>query len=545
MTRRSGEGTKARRIRSPLLVAAMLALRCIAALFILLAVYSLARGLWRLFVFFGGILFYGLVAVESESFSRHLGEATYHLIGPLMYGAVGGLCLAVAKRLRARLDLANQADDARAPVVYLRSFHVDKRLSRRPLAIGRVLASRTEEEQLVEALRESGPVVAMGRPGERLPRLGAQRVYVEDADWRQQVLSWFRRAALVVIHIPAKPTESLTWEVEHSLSIVPLDRLVFLASRDVSSLDWLNQQFRDHGLTGLQLKKRRRAPYGSRISGIAYFVNGQPEFRALVKPPFLRRPFSSPLVPVYRLALQPVTTRITGSWQPLMPGFGDASIATLWIAFWVAVIAFAVGQRRTNPFERETLICGNRVMRQLPAEARQFAATGNEAALSAWMRSHVQRGVRYVPDDIVVAQANVVSRLLATASPADCAALVDGAIARQALHALFNEVGKQDRAALTTWCACQERALIESLKSTHAQAFPVSEADAAAAFGLLHEGLSEKDSARFERLVDDYERSSADDRCWYGRVIFQGIERLPEPSRSRLARMGLGQDIDK
>jgi hypothetical protein len=544
MTRRSGQGTRVPRVRSPLLVAAMLALQCIAALFVLLAVYSFVRGLWRLFVFFGGMLFYGSVTVDLESFPRHLGEATFHLIGPLIFGAVGGLCLVATKRLRARLNLTNQAEDVRAPVVYLRSFHVDKRLSRRPLAIGRVIASRTEEEQLVEALRESGPVVAIGRPGERLPRLGAKRVYVEDADWQQQILSWFSRAALVVIHVPPKPTEGLTWEIERSLSIVALDRLVFLASRDSSSLDWLNQKFRDHGLTGLHLKKLRRAPYGSRIAGIVYFVNGQPEFRALVKPPFFRRPYASPLVPVYRLALQPLTTRITGSWQPLVPGHGDAAIATLWTTFWVAVIAFAVGQRQTNPFERETMICGNRVMRHLPAEARQFA-TNRDKALLAWMRSHVQQGVRYVPDDVVVAQANVVGRLLATAPPADCTALADGAITERALHRLFNELGKQNRAALTTWCDCQERLLMESLKSTHAKAFPVSEADVTAAFGLLYEGLSEKDKARFERIADDYEGSTAEDHCWFARAIFQGVERLREPSRSKLARVGLGQDIDK
>jgi hypothetical protein len=544
MTRRAVEGIRVRRVRSSLLVAAMLALQCIAALFILLAAFSLVRGLWRLFVFFGGILFYGLVTVESDNFSRQLGEATYHLIGPLLFGAVGGLCLAVAKRLRARLDLAKQADDVRAPVVYLRSFQVDKRLSRRPLAIGRVLASRTEEEQLVEALRESGPVVAMGRPGERLPRLGAQRVYVEEADWRQQVLSWFSRAALVVIHIPAKPTESLTWEVEHGLSSVALDRLVFLPSRDVSSFDWLNQQLREHGLTGLRLEKLRRAPYRSRISGIVYFVNGQPEFRALVKPPFLRRPFSSPLVPVYRLALQPVTTRITGSWQPLVPGFGDASVATLWITFWVAVIAFAVGQRRSNPFERETLMCGSRLMRHLPAEARQFATNRDEAAALAWMGSHAQRGLRYVPDEVVVAQAGVVGRLLAAAPSADCAALADGAITKPALHRLLNELGKRDRAALRTWCDCVERLLVESLKSKHGDAFAISEADAAAAFGVLYEGLSEKDRARFDRISID-ERSNAKDHCWFARVMFQGVERLHEPSRSTLARVALGQDIDK
>ena len=81
MGRRTGQGTQAGRVRSPRLVAAMLGLWCIAAFCILLAVHAFVRGLWRLFVFFGGILFYGQVAVELDSFSRQLGEATFHLIG--------------------------------------------------------------------------------------------------------------------------------------------------------------------------------------------------------------------------------------------------------------------------------------------------------------------------------------------------------------------------------------------------------------------------------------------------------------------------------
>ncbi len=170
---------------------------------------------------------------------------------------------------------------------------------------------------------------------------------------------------------------------------------------------------------------------------------------------------------MYRLALQPVTTRIAGSWQPLVPGFGDLSIAMLWTAFWIAVIAFAVSQRLTNPFERETFICGNRLLRQLPAEARELAANRDKQGARAWMQSHLQRGIRYVPDAVVVAQATVKGRLLATASTADCAALADGTISSEALYSIFNELGKRDRAALETWCDCMETALLESLKPTH------------------------------------------------------------------------------
>jgi hypothetical protein len=540
----AGESTYARRLRVRPLAAAMVGLRCAAALLMLLAVNSFVRGLGQLFFFFGGMLFYGPAAVELENFDYRLGRVTWALVGPLLFGAAGGLCLAGAKRMRARLNLAPQPEGRQAPVVYLRSFQIDKRLSRRPLVIGRVFSFHTEEEQFVAALRESGPVVAIGRPGERLPRLGAQRVYVEDAEWRQQVLSWFTRAALVVIHIPPTLTEGLLWEIEESLNSVALHRLVLLVPRDVSFLDWLNRKLRDRALAELQLKTDRRSPYGSPIGGIVHFVNGQAEFVALAKPPFFRRPFFSPLVPVYRRALQPVTMRITGTWRPLAPAYGDAAIATLWLAFSIAVIAVAVDLRRTRPFERAIVLCGHRLEPHLPAEALQHARNGDQAAVTAWLQSRTETGLRYLPDDVVLAQAAVLRRFLAIALPAACVELAEGAMGQPALDRIFNEVGKQDPAMLETWCDGRERALVESLKSQHAEAFPISATDVIAAFGVLIEDLSERDQTRFAHIVDNIEASSAENRCWFVQVLHQGIERLQEPSRSTLARVALGQDVE-
>src|SRR5262245_6770014 len=170
------------RIGSRLFVVTMLILHTVSGLLVLATAYAFVVGLWHLLIFFGGILFYGSVAVRSESFTYQLGRAFVDLVGPILFAVVGARGLAIARRMHARLNLANQPADMRAPVIYLRSFHSDKRLARRPLAIGRVVSIYTEEEQLVQAVREVGPVVAVGRPGERLPRLGAQRVYLEDMD---------------------------------------------------------------------------------------------------------------------------------------------------------------------------------------------------------------------------------------------------------------------------------------------------------------------------------------------------------------------------
>lgn len=530
--------------RSSRLSVAIAVLQIIGGVFIFLAAGTFALGLWRLLPFVGGILFYGPVTLELETFPEQLGRATANLIGPLFYGAAGGLCLATAKRISVRLNLAMQAADPRAPVIYLRSFHIDKRLARRPLAIGRVVSFHTEEEQLVEALCELGPVIAIGKPGEKLPRLGAQRIYVDDGEWQQQILSWFARATLVVVHVPPKPTEGLAWEIEQSLRVVPLDRLVFLVSRNLDSFSWLNRKLQDRGFSADRIKWPRRAPYGSRIAGIVHFVDLQAEFRALVRPPFLNRPLLSPLVPVYRSALRPLTTRITGFWRPLSPGFGDAAIAAVWITFCAYVVAAAVNLRRTDPLKREIMICGQHLIKQLPAEARELAQN-REQELFAWMQARIQSGLRYVPDDVVLAKASVMRQLLTRASPAECGELADGTIKQPAFNEILNEVGRRNPATLKTWCTCQEKPLLESLKSTHATAFPVSEADATAVFGLLYKELPDEGKARYRRVTANYEQSSVEDHCWFARTIFEGIGGLGEPSRSKLARVALGQDTDK
>lgn len=85
---------------------------------------------------------------------------------------------------------------------------------------------RTGEERLVRALRETGEVVAVGRPGEQVPELGADRTYLTDAEWRPVVSSWIAEARLVVIRIGAG--DGLWWEIETSLATRHTTRLGLL-----------------------------------------------------------------------------------------------------------------------------------------------------------------------------------------------------------------------------------------------------------------------------------------------------------------------------
>jgi hypothetical protein len=100
-------------------------------------------------------------------------------------------------------------------VLYLRSFKDDA-----------LLQFGGWEEQFATALQAIGPVVAIGRPGESLPPLGAARTYVSGEDWQQVVAEWLPRAALVVVRLGE--TDGVWWEVEQAAARVPPERLLLL-----------------------------------------------------------------------------------------------------------------------------------------------------------------------------------------------------------------------------------------------------------------------------------------------------------------------------
>jgi hypothetical protein len=49
------------------------------------------------------------------------------------------------------------------------------------------MTTLTEEEQLAMVMNEIGPFIAIGRPGEQWPELGAARMYVGDDEWQATI----------------------------------------------------------------------------------------------------------------------------------------------------------------------------------------------------------------------------------------------------------------------------------------------------------------------------------------------------------------------
>jgi TM2 domain-containing membrane protein YozV len=149
-------------------------------------------------------------------------------------------------RVGFRHDVAAAEDllsrDHRAPVVYIRSFQEDDDLlipwySR---VLGGFAVGVTFEQILAATFNQVGPFVAIGRPAEALPELGAARVYYKDTEWRAKIVELMGSARLVVIR--AGGTENLWWEIEHARRTVdPRRVIVAVVERGKTASDWLSR----------------------------------------------------------------------------------------------------------------------------------------------------------------------------------------------------------------------------------------------------------------------------------------------------------------
>jgi len=134
--------------------------------------------------------------------------------------------------------------DTRAPVLYLRSFLDEaaeasighrfkgvRRLETTQLAATVANNGLQEQDALGHVFRKIGPYVALGKPGETLPELGSNKIYVPNEAWQAQVRNLLKQSRLIVFR--AGRTEGLKWELNELLRTTnPGSVLVLLPVED-------------------------------------------------------------------------------------------------------------------------------------------------------------------------------------------------------------------------------------------------------------------------------------------------------------------------
>lgn len=208
---------------------------------------------------------------QKDRISSIVGLSLYSIA--FIFAALLARSIRRARRHIARTGEKALAKDRRPPVVYLRSFAEEAKIAR-------------EEEDLARILSQIGPVVAVGRPGEALPPLGASRFYVPDDDWQSFVAGLLQQASLVLVL--AGRTTGLVWEMKQCRQFVDPRRLVVLVPTDKGSY----QKFREHlSAAGLRLPEYPNAWQArfrtKKLGGIVIYNEvWEPQFR-----PFKRAAF--------------------------------------------------------------------------------------------------------------------------------------------------------------------------------------------------------------------------------------------------------------
>jgi hypothetical protein len=139
-----------------------------------------------------------------------------------------------ARRHRSRLIPSHRHLKAGSYVLYLRSFEADERqtaLHEVPLPgiaggamVGYLVSGRSAEEHVADILRPVAPWVAVGAPGERLPHVGAVRMYLPHEAWQEPVRELMRRSRLTALTLGT--SEGTMWELAEAFRLLPPQRLV-------------------------------------------------------------------------------------------------------------------------------------------------------------------------------------------------------------------------------------------------------------------------------------------------------------------------------
>jgi len=244
------------------------------------------------------------------------------ILGVSMVNRARRRALMQMQRVRART--APTADSSPL-VLYLRSFR-DDRITAQPADFNNYLMAvlnpgvfvLTEEEQLADALEDVGRFVAIGEPGEALPALGAERLYVGADAWQQTVMHMMAQSRLIVLRTGL--SKGLWWEVQRAVELVPPQHILFVVSYVGVEYEVFRTQAQHYLPCQLpeqpfrQKAGLRAAIITDRLAGfIAFDVDWTAQYLPLVKLP---RDSKDETVPGFELAqairttLQPVFERL-------------------------------------------------------------------------------------------------------------------------------------------------------------------------------------------------------------------------------------------
>lgn len=255
------------------------------------------------------------------------------------FSLVIGLTLMWARKRRQNPADKVLSEDKRPPVLYLRSFKDDHTTSSLINESGLPL-SFTEEEYLVDVLNDFGPCIAIGQPDEKIPDLGAARMYVANDRWQDKVRELLISSKLVVLR--AGKTKNFLWEVEQSIKSVNPRKIIIL----IPKMKNVYSQFYKLANPSFPRPLPETIGESNLFTGIAslhgyihFDEDWTPHFtRFGFQIPFWRRNMAYPTMYVMRNSLAPIYEKF----GMLAPKTENINLVVVLVAFLFSMLALSV-----------------------------------------------------------------------------------------------------------------------------------------------------------------------------------------------------------
>ncbi len=460
-------------------------------------------------------------------------------------------------------------------ILYLRPFRSDTSIVR--YVLSSLLTAQafggfaTEEEQLRDALQAFGELVAIGRPGEKLPTPGAARIYASDEEWKSVVAQHMASARLVIIR--AGSGRGLLWEMREAIRTVEPSRLLILFLHMKRKH---YEAFREQAAISLELllppaKEVSRVIVG--VSGFLAFSNGWRPIYLRLRAPFLRRSSYKALVRLFRFTLRPIFEESGVPWRA--PSVSALTISGLSVLALIAALLMVIagisarewwhsrlngneapvvqetaaqttapstapepvsGLPPQSPVEEAEARFQARIM-ETPALRAQMESIANSPAVSAlpaeaaerraeeiareFSHQHARAGLLRLQDDALLTKLDLDRKLLAAADPATCAAYARGSITHDQFAALLGRLKPQD---IDLWFDVMFQALKADVEGSPARA--ADQQRIQQSLDSMLAAMPAQDSVRLRRILANYNGASDAEVCWTERSIREQIALL-------------------
>jgi hypothetical protein len=259
------------------------------------------------------MVLYLAAVVFNRSIASWLLVTIYVLSVSLQFlTGLGAFLLWRERQYAAKADAERIITDSKPHVLYLRAFRSDPKVFSSML--GWQSGLETQEEQLAEVLRPIGELVAIGRPGERLPEPGAARIYASDEEWKEVVKRQMQAARLVIIR--AEVGENLLWELKHAVETLNPQKVLILIL-EMKAKHYESFRTEVNPILGLSLPEGatlwRRYRH---VSGFIGFGAGRTPSVFPLGVPYFRTDYYKPYRQLFKFALRPVFESFGLEWQP-------------------------------------------------------------------------------------------------------------------------------------------------------------------------------------------------------------------------------------